>query len=691
MFVMMALVALGASAELQKEVTKVSTYMELQQAYRNGKNNILLTADIDMRRNGANEEFEDFIDDDYTKACVFKDGVFDGGGHAIRGLKYYTIGILFNTTNKVALFREAKNSTFKNVKLEFNDLKANDYVAALVCAAYNCHFEDIFVDGFITGSVGVGGIVSLATDCTFKKCISCAVVEGSAEYAGGIAARTWRGKVENCWNFGNVFGDDGDTGGIVGRCIGTPVNHCRNQGEIKGNYNGLGGIVGHAEDGSNCTDCINDGAVTNTAAYVDGEAGGIVGITNSDIINCVNNAPVAGGYEIGGIAGYAGESSQIKACYSHGDAYGTEESVGGFVGKLDEGGVVSNCLHDAKVYNRNNPSGRWGTGLCYGTVKECCFFEGEESNDRTNVRIKEEDLASGLATFYLNGSVNKDGFWHQTIGKDPRPVVCLSDTAKKNHERVYAFLHCEPHLGYICTNSSEKPYEVHTFVDGRCTCGEVNGEKMVVERNGADWGLVCCPMQLNVSECEEGITLYRPVQVTTEGDKASLTVRPYASGEIIPAGTPVIYHLDASRNGYLRVQGYGKAYEGVGLTVGINNGWYLTGSVFGQQIRPTSFLTYFCPDKDKLSLVPYWTTSNDFEGYLVQNTYGGDPCKVKTVTFALEQVPEPSKEVPTGITKIDVNKGGIPDGPIYNLQGQRLSEPQHGQINIIGGKKVFVK
>lgn len=44
---------------------------------------------------------------------------------------------------------------------------------------------------------------------------------------------------------------------------------------------------------------------------------------------------------------------------------------------------------------------------------------------------------------------------------------------------------------------------------------------------------------------------------------------------------------------------------------------------------------------------------------------------------------------PTGITSVTLDKE-TPNVPIYDLNGRRLTEPQKG-INIIGGKKVFVK
>ena len=47
-----------------------------------------------------------------------------------------------------------------------------------------------------------------------------------------------------------------------------------------------------------------------------------------------------------------------------------------------------------------------------------------------------------------------------------------------------------------------------------------------------------------------------------------------------------------------------------------------------------------------------------------------------------------------GVTPVsisDVRSAQTADSRIYNLQGQLLAAPQKGAINIIGGKKVYVK
>lgn len=50
----------------------------------------------------------------------------------------------------------------------------------------------------------------------------------------------------------------------------------------------------------------------------------------------------------------------------------------------------------------------------------------------------------------------------------------------------------------------------------------------------------------------------------------------------------------------------------------------------------------------------------------------------------------PGEEIPSGIVNV---YSAAKDGKdrIYNLSGKQLTAPQNGSINIINGKKVFVK
>ena len=55
--------------------------------------------------------------------------------------------------------------------------------------------------------------------------------------------------------------------------------------------------------------------------------------------------------------------------------------------------------------------------------------------------------------------------------------------------------------------------------------------------------------------------------------------------------------------------------------------------------------------------------------------------------FAPDFIPIFEDETPTGIRQTD--RVATPNGPMYDLQGRRISAPVRGQIYIQGGEKKF--
>ena len=103
----------------------------------------------------------------------------------------------------------------------------------------------------------------------------------------------------------------------------------------------VGGIVGYAYNSSHISHCTVSGALT-TAAGVEGfDQGGIVGYGNY-VDNCVNLASVTGNGTYsrcyGGVAGYA--NNTISNCFNLGAVTGGTSNMGSIVG--DKGGSLSN-------------------------------------------------------------------------------------------------------------------------------------------------------------------------------------------------------------------------------------------------------------------------------------------------------------------------------------------------------------
>lgn len=172
---------------------------------------------------------------------------------------------------------------------------------------------------------------------------------------GGIVGRNY-GKIENCVFQGLLEGDTG-IGGIAGvnESSGQIID-CKNEGVIIG-YHSTGGIVG--ENHGSVEACENVGAVNtylnevaldlenltlekleeinsteNWSAHVD--AGGIAGISDGWIADCVNSGAIGYehvGYNIGGIVGRM-QQGTVRNCENTGFIQGRKD-VGGIAGQME--------------------------------------------------------------------------------------------------------------------------------------------------------------------------------------------------------------------------------------------------------------------------------------------------------------------------------------------------------------------
>ena len=200
------------------------------------------------------------------------------------------------------------------------------------------------------------------------------------DVVGGIAGSTKNtGKIENCYNYGNINAR-GKAAGIVGQAN-KPVIDCVNYGDINGVW-ALGGIVGYTKNTESViiTDCVNFGNITASSTGIGGIFGIIEGGASAkgaaNITNCINNGNVKGTWGVGGIAGdtpgtiadcvnngtldaqgdlggIIGKAyGKVESCVNNGDVSATSVNVGGIVGRLH----VSTYLDIINTTNDNNGS-----------------------------------------------------------------------------------------------------------------------------------------------------------------------------------------------------------------------------------------------------------------------------------------------------------------------------------------------
>ncbi len=248
----------------------ISTAAELE-AFRDSVNagndysgaTVTLTADIDL--GGSAEHQWTPIG---TKYMPFG-GTFDGGGHTITGL-----------------YINQPDSSYQGL-----------------FGSNTGTIQNLGVDGSVTGSMRVSGIVGDTAYGAIKNCYNHCAVTG-VSMVGGIA------------------GANGDRDSGTSGC---EITKCYNTGAISGETM-VAGIAGGSGEHSNITNCYNTGAVSGSDS-----SGGIAGrmLAPGVLSNCYNIGAVSGGSGIIGDCIGAGEAKPftITSCY-----YLAGTATGGFDG-----------------------------------------------------------------------------------------------------------------------------------------------------------------------------------------------------------------------------------------------------------------------------------------------------------------------------------------------------------------------
>ncbi len=320
------------------------------------------------------------------------DGVFDGAGHAVRGL-YINADVTEKSAssgNCFGLFGE-NGGTIRNLRLEDCFLCVGGYAAYVGGIAGSnplegTSIEDCSVSGQISCyQADCGGVVGLnrgrVAGCSFSGAAAVLQEDAFSDGLGGIAGYNV-GTIEGCTNAGSVAcgASDGSVGGIAGIHSGGEISACRNMGSIAGGLN-AGGIVGSCglvggggeleAQRADVTDCENSGSVATEGSC----AGGIAGAVDLDysdypisLSGCTNSGQIQAKEKTGGIAGLLtlrGEGSvSIRGCVNRAELSGV--TVGGILASASElfgtltvsdcenSGAITAELYGAGIAAENN-------------------------------------------------------------------------------------------------------------------------------------------------------------------------------------------------------------------------------------------------------------------------------------------------------------------------------------------------
>ena len=265
-------------------------------------------------------------------------------------------------------------------------------------------------------------------------------------------------------------------------------------------------LFGTVKDATLCNLFLKGNINAGDAQQASGLVNNVKG-TDSNILNIVSSVNISSTRSADGAIGGLVAVNDCKEllfidCRYDGtmDLNGKATGAAGFVGcnNADADADITDCLMAGTVTNKKS-----------GDSSVCTFVR--------NLTNATYDLDN---CYYLNDWGNDASKGTQTTADDM--------TSGK--------LACQLHWGQeLDGTSTAMPYTLQQGITHTRTFSDVN-----------PWGIVCLPFNMTVDTLYDDVTFYDPVSVTTANGKTVLNVEAYNDNEIIPAGTPVIFHRSDS-------------------------------------------------------------------------------------------------------------------------------------------------
>ena len=209
-------------------------------------------------------------------------GSYNGNNFTIRNLYSHQLS---NAGLFGAVGTSSSSSLLTNINLVNVNVQGGWRTAGLVvdCVGTisNCH-----VSGSVSGADFVGGLAAICNEMDNSS--STATVSGT-HHIGGLVGYLVNGKMDKCYNTGNVTAATTDVGGLAGSTNSGEISNSYNTGNVTGTTD-VGGLAGRSY--YEISNSYNTGNVTGTT-YV----GGCIGVHdgriqsvfyNSDNITCPN-------------------------------------------------------------------------------------------------------------------------------------------------------------------------------------------------------------------------------------------------------------------------------------------------------------------------------------------------------------------------------------------------------------------
>lgn len=398
------------AAQLQAIVTLQSDALPVEQRRQR---NYQLLRDLDLSPLG---EFVPIGDCGPTGNCMRAlgefgfAGLFDGGGHRLRGLR-----VDLPERGGVGLFGVlAESGIILNLHLEDVRVTGRAGTGALVGSNFGVIYRSsaqgqvdaaMAVGGLVGGSAGLvfassfkgkvsggqatGGLVGDMTGAVYVSQAN-ATVKGQRGLGGLVGLNTF-GAVHDSHASGTVIGTN-DVGGLVGVNTDARVRNSYATGEVSADGNNVGGLVGF-----NSLSSVRNAFAANEVSGVNG-VGGLVGRNNGAVVHAFATGPVRSGGASGAVVGIVVEGTE-EGIFPVGDDF--EEPLTSLTGAKTGWAPVQpavtrlldyycdangNGFIDPAEQNRQNYIWRFDSGKLPSLRCEAAIARDREAAGRAEVR-----------------------------------------------------------------------------------------------------------------------------------------------------------------------------------------------------------------------------------------------------------------------------------------------------------------
>jgi hypothetical protein len=322
-------------------------------------------------------------------------GTFDGGGNSISGLTRPLFDVI-GVADDIAVIIDL---------ILASDAGVSGDGALANTLNLGSEIDNVSFAGDVTGTADVGGLVGYSYGAITNSSAT-GVVTGDSYVGGLVGSQEESSTITNSNANGAVYGDYA-VGGLVGRSRSEITNSYATSAVDGANV--VGGLVGESTLTSTITNSsYATGDVIGSGTYI----GGLVGYLAGAIDNSYATGDVTGNDNVGGLVGVS-QGTITNSLYATGDVTGSGEYIGGLVGWLEAGAIISNSYaKTGTVYGTNNVGGLVGssagaitnsqaTGVVMGNNNVGGLVGWESIGTVTN------SYAAGevVGTFYVGGLV----------------------------------------------------------------------------------------------------------------------------------------------------------------------------------------------------------------------------------------------------------------------------------------------